>query len=83
MYTIQWVVRYAADTVNKYDKGLGMTKETRGDTDATIILFLIPWYFSVKHQGKKEQYIIVPSVSPLAFFCHSLVIFIDLLVYIG
>ena len=31
-------------------------KETRGDTDGTIILFLIPWYFSVKYQGIKEQY---------------------------
>ena len=31
-------------------------KETREDTDGTIILFLIPWYFSVKYQGMKEQY---------------------------
>ena len=31
-------------------------KETRGDTDGTMILFLIPWYFSVKYQGIEEQY---------------------------
>ena len=33
-----------------------------------IILFLIPWYFSVKYQGIKEQYHRVPSVSPLVSF---------------
>ena len=30
--------------------------------DGTIILFLIPWYFSVKYQGIK---VIALSVSPL------------------
>ena len=44
---------------NENCKGLGTTKkeeETRGDTDGMIILFLIPWYFSVKYQGIMEQY---------------------------
>ena len=53
-------------------------KETRGDTDRTTILFLIPWYFSVKYQGIEEQHIIVLSMSPLVSFLF--LSFIELLV---
>ena len=40
----------------------------------TIVLFLIPWYFSIKYHGIQEQYY-SPSVSPLVSFLFLSLIF--------
>ena len=54
-------------------EGLGITeKEKKRDTDGTVILFLIPWYFSVKYQGIKEQYYSPACVSS-CFFSFSVI----------
>ena len=62
-------------------------EKKQGDTDRTMILFLIPWYFRVKYQGMKEQYYRPVCVSS-CFFLFSVVpnplkfllIFLNLLV---
>ena len=59
--------------LNKIYKGLGTTtkkKETRGDTDGTIILFLYPLIFYTKIPMDN---IIVLCVSPLVSFLFSVV----------
>ena len=55
--------------VNKNDKGLGRTenKKKQEETDGTIVLFLIPWYVSVKYQGIKDQYYSPVCVSSCFF----------------
>ena len=53
---------------SKLKKLQGIMNNRKRDTDGTIILFLISWYFIVKYQGIKEQYYCPVCVSSVVSF---------------